>query len=289
MQLDKDIVVFYHGTCRDGFTAAWAAWKKFGADAVYIPLVWTNLMPEQIPDVSGKEVYFLDFCPEQDELDRVLRQAKKVIIIDHHVSREKETQSVPGSVYDINHSGGYLAWKYFHPDIPMPQICLYTEDSDLWKWSISGSAEVLNFFDLKREFDFNVWDSLAQDLEDEAIRKEYYEKGKLLIAFREKITHIIIKEQTQLVEFEGYEVYASNAPRFFKSEIGSELARKKPPFGIVWNYTDKEISVSLRSGKDFNLVPLAEKFNGGGHEHACNFRLPLGAPLPWKVIKSYNE
>jgi hypothetical protein len=32
-----DTVVIYHADCRDGFGAAYAAWKKFGDNASYIP------------------------------------------------------------------------------------------------------------------------------------------------------------------------------------------------------------------------------------------------------------
>ena len=36
METLKKIVVIYHDQCRDGFGAAYAAWKKFGDDASYI-------------------------------------------------------------------------------------------------------------------------------------------------------------------------------------------------------------------------------------------------------------
>jgi oligoribonuclease NrnB/cAMP/cGMP phosphodiesterase (DHH superfamily) len=286
---EKDIVVFYHGLCRDGFTAAWAAWKKFGDAADYIPVIWTN-QSEQIPLIKHKEVYFLDYCPLQERIDQVLKENKKVVVIDHHISREAVNKSVPGSVYDINHSGGFLAWKYFHPNIPVPQICLYTEDSDIWKWSISHSEDVLNYFELKAEFDFKVWDDLARDLENPDIRRQYEEKGAAISAARQKIVQKIIIDHAVLVEFEGYRVYAVNGPRYFRSEIGNVLAKKKSPFGIVWSYTPEEISISMRAiPGEFDLVPLAEKYGGGGHKGASNFRLPLGSHLPWKIIGKYND
>lgn len=285
-QITKDIFVFYHGGCRDGFTAAWATWKKFGDTADYIPLIWTNLNSEQIPPVSEKEVYFLDYAPSREDLDRILKESKSVVIIDHHISKAELTKSVPGSVYDISHSGAFLAWKYFHPDTPVPQLCLYVEDSDLWNWKIPGSNKVLSYIDLKGEFDFKVWNSIASDLEIESKRKEYEEKGEIIVAFGNKIVDIIIEDQAQLVNFEGYEVYAVNAPRYFRSQIGNRLHEIKPPFGIIWNYTPDEISISLRAKKgDFNLVPLVSKYGGGGHKAAANFRLSLGSSLPWKVIK----
>ena len=284
--ITKDIVVFYHGGCRDGFMAAWAAWKKLGDKADYVPLIWTDLNPNQIPSLPEKELYFLDYVPSEENLKRILKESKSVVIIDHHISKEKLTKSVSGSVYDISHSGAVLAWKYFHSDQPVPQICLYVEDGDLWNWKIPNSGKVLNYLDLKSEPDFKTWDSMTSDLENESKRKEYEEKGSVISNYVEKIVDIFIEDQAQLVNFEGYEVYAVNGPRYFRSEIGNKLYEKKPPFGIVWNYIPTEISISLRAKKgEFDLIPLAAKYGGGGHSAASNFRLPLGTPLPWKVIQ----
>lgn len=285
-KITKDIVVFYHGFCRDGFTAAWAAWKKFGDKADYIPLVWTHLNPDQIPNVEGKEVYFVDFVPTDRDLPRIIKEAKSVKVIDHHVSREQATKSIPGSIYDISHSGAVLAWKYFNPDIKIPELCLYVEDADIWKWQMPNSIEILGYIDLKRDFKFEIWDSIAADLENEVKKKEYVEKGRIVMVFKEKVVSEIIKEHAQLVNFEDYEIYTINAPRLFRSEIGAKLAEIKPPFSIVWSYTTDEISFSLRAlPGNFNLVPIVNKFGGGGHKNAVNFRLPLDTPLPWKVLK----
>ena len=35
--ITKDIVIFYHKECQDGFSGAWVAWKKFGESADYVP------------------------------------------------------------------------------------------------------------------------------------------------------------------------------------------------------------------------------------------------------------
>src|SRR3989344_1169898 len=35
-KMNKKIAVLYHKGCTDGFGAAWAAWKKFGARAEYL-------------------------------------------------------------------------------------------------------------------------------------------------------------------------------------------------------------------------------------------------------------
>lgn len=282
--MNKKVLIIYHGNCRDGFTAAWAAWKKFGDEAEYVPMVYSRFLPNKLPDAKGRDVYFLDFTPEDDDLFKVVGESHSTVIIDHHESRKESIAKVPDSVYDDSHSGAVLAWKYFHPDTKVSELCLYVEDGDLWKWEIPDSDKILSYVDLKGEMDFRVWDSIAEDLESEVKRKEYIEKGSLILSFREKIVNMIIKDHAQLVSFEGHEVYAINAPRFFRSEIGNKLAEAKPPFAIVWSYTKNDINVSLRS-VGFDLIPIAVKFKGGGHLTAANFRLPLGSPLPWKILK----
>lgn len=282
--MNKKVLIIYHGNCRDGFTAAWAAWKKFGDDAEYVPMVYSRFAPNKLPDTKGKEVYFLDFTPNDEELFKVVNDSNSTIIIDHHESRRESIKKVPNSVYDDSHSGAVLAWQYFHPDKKIPELCLYVEDSDMWKWQIPDSEEVLAYIDAAGKLDFEVWDSIASDLENDENKKEYIEKGILLLSFRQKIIDIMIDDHAQAVSFEGHEIYAINAPRFFRSEIGDKLARTKPPFSIVWSYTKNDINVSLRSA-GFDLIPIAEKFKGGGHPTAANFRLPLGSPLPWKILK----
>lgn len=289
--ITKDVVVFYHGLCRDGFTAAWAAWKKFGDSADYVPVIWTN-QSEQIPAIKNKEIYFLDYCPSQEKLNQIVEENKSVCVIDHHVSRETVTKSLPGSVYDISHSGAVLAWNYFHPNVSLPQLCRYVEDSDLWKWEIAGSAEVLQGIDdiLEEKEGFQTWEEVMQQMETESGRDKYSQIGKLIIRNETNLMDQIVEQNLQLVEFEGFQVYAVNAPRHFRSVLGNRLVEMKPPFGIVWSYLTDEITVSLRAKPNtFNLIPLVEKYGGGGHEGASNFRLPLGTPLPWKVIKQNNE
>ena len=34
----KENIIIYHSDCYDGFSAAWAAWKKFGSKAEYLPV-----------------------------------------------------------------------------------------------------------------------------------------------------------------------------------------------------------------------------------------------------------
>ncbi len=106
-----------------------------------------------------------------------------------------------------------------------------------------------------------------------------------MMDYYNKLCEEIVEDGGALVEFEGYKVYAVNAPHMFASIPGHMLATRTNLFGIVWYEDDTYINVSLRAEGDFDASIIAKKYGGGGHKVACGFKLPLGTPLPWKVIK----
>ena len=80
----KEIVVIYHGKCPDGFGGAYAAWKKFGDTATYLPADHGDAPPEGL---EGREVYLVDFCYEiAEQMERLARTAKRLVVLDHHES-----------------------------------------------------------------------------------------------------------------------------------------------------------------------------------------------------------
>ena len=72
----KDIVVIYHDQCRDGFGAAYAAWKKFGDKASYIPRKTQEAVPEGL---ESKEIYIVDYSYKKPILEEL--RAKNIRVI----------------------------------------------------------------------------------------------------------------------------------------------------------------------------------------------------------------
>ena len=107
----KNIVILYDGEdCRDGFSSAWVAYKKFGNKASYIGVVHQAPVPDGI---KNKDVYFFDFCYPKKIIEQLVKQNKKVIVVDHHISSKEDAKSATSYVIDMKHSGAVLAWKYF--------------------------------------------------------------------------------------------------------------------------------------------------------------------------------
>lgn len=280
-KITKDIVVIYHGECPDGFSAAWVAWRKFGDSADYVPAHHGELPPDEV--INKKEVYILDFAFPKDVMAGLVAKNKKIIVIDHHKSAEEAVKMAHEYLYKMENSGAVLTWQYFYPELAVPWLLRYIEDRDIWTLALADIFEVglmIDTFDKN----FETWSQLAEDLENSSTRDKYIKQGKLIKRYEDKIIEDIIFSK-DLVKFEGFEIYAVNAPGFFASQIGDTIRKEKPPIGIIWHYSGGKIGVSLRSDGNIDVSEIAEKYGGGGHKGAAAFKLDRQLDLPWKRIE----
>ena len=278
----KDIVVLYHKDCPDGFSAAWVAWTKLGDKADYVPVIHQLPPPEGLTD---KTIYMVDFVYPGKILDNILENNKKVIVLDHHESVEHEVKRVPGSVYDVNHSGAVITWQYFYPGAPIPKLLKYVEDVDLWNLKLPHTREIEAFLE-RQPRNFEGWGRLAHDLENEGKFQEYINEGRAMVEYKNALVEEIAS-QADLVSFDGHDVFAINYTNagMLTSEIGHTLYIKKPPFSIIWGERANGIKVSMRSDGTVDVSEIAKKYGGGGHKASAGFRLPPGSDLPWEYIK----
>ena len=106
------IYVLYHSPCIDGFTAAYAAWTKFGNDhlVTYVPCRYHEPLPE-IED--GSHVYILDFSYPREILVELAERCL-LVVIDHHESAQKDLEGLSFAHFDMKkpvHTFGNLAQK----------------------------------------------------------------------------------------------------------------------------------------------------------------------------------
>lgn len=280
----KEIVVLYHGGCPDGFGGAYAAWKKFGDAADYIPVKHGRPVPEGL---SGRKLYFVDFCYPQEVMDALLETSASVTVLDHHLGNKNVVESMPKHVFNSKHSGATIAWNYFHPEVPIPTLLTYVEDGDLYVFTLPDSRAVLAYTYVQ-PFHFDVWDNLVKKLEDDIERLAIVERGKI---YAEHLAILVeqISNKATLVSFEGFECYLATAPDMFASDVGNRLARIKPPIGIAVNFHGDIVNVSLRSDPSVDVSVIARKYGGNGHPQASAFRLTWGDSLPWTVLKEHED
>ncbi len=286
----KPIIVFYHANCPDGFSAAWAVWKKFGARAQYVP-IGASQTADQLGDleITNREVYFLDVCASPENLKKLVATNKSVVVIDHHPTNRDRGSDVTHFIFNLKHSGAILAWQYFHPQKTPPVLLRYIEDHDLWKFRMPNARVIDDWISLAH-FNFKEWDKIVRIMESKDGRARAVAEGKIIGAYRDSIIQDVL-EHAYEVEFLGYRAMVVNeAVGSIHSLIGHRLIDKDHPVGIVWYENGKHRRYSLRSRGNMDVSKLATQFpGGGGHKHAAGFTLPADAPFPWRIIHKQNK
>lgn len=272
-------VIIYHGKCPDGFGGAYAAWKKFGDTAEYIPLQYGKPIPEHM---DGRDLIFIDFCFEREKMDALKAVAKSITVLDHHEGVREVATSFPG-VFDSRRSGATIAWEYFHPSKPAPLLLEYLEDGDLFRFSLPDTKALYAYLTLE-PYEFEHWEDLVNLLEQPHSRETILSKGRIYAEHMDRLVeHIALN--ADLVEFEGHTVYLSGTVyQAITNYVGHALATKQPPFAIMVRPAGEGLRVSLRGDGVFDVAKLAQKYGGNGHPGAAAFSLPWGSPIPWKPI-----
>jgi len=262
----QDTIVIYHAECLDGYGAAYAAWKKFGDSAEYIPAHYGN----PPPDVIGKDVYILDFSYPLETLLKMHILARDLLVIDHHKTAQADLIELPFAKFDMSKSGCVLAWAHFHPEDKIPFGLELIQDRDLWQFHIPQTKAYCEALRNLVDRTFTAWDfHLAT-----GNCFELAERGEdLLAVFDADITSLAKRANAGTLA--GIDFIFCNAPPKYASELGNLLAKttKKPVAIYSYNEAIKRLDYSLRSIGDFDVSEIAKIFGGGGHKNAAGFSI----------------
>ena len=264
------IKILYHGGCPDGFGSAYAAWKKFGTGE-HIEYIRCSYGSDIVPDIrKGDKVYIFDFSFDRETLLEWNDIAETLVLQDHHVSAQRELDDLPFTHFDMNHSGAYLAWRYFHPKEPVPILLEYVEDRDLWKHELDYADEVgLAIYSYEQNFE--IWDNLNNSLEEAFW--DVVDEGIAISRFRDRLVDMICSS-AQFISLGGFSPIMVNTP-VLQSEVGHRLLQDFPdaPFsGCYSTQKDGSTLFSLRSmeGRE-DVSKIATDLGGGGHRNAAGF------------------
>ncbi len=296
----KPDIMIYHANCADGFGAAWSAWMRWGDDVTYIPASYGDAPP----DVLGKHVLIGDFSYKSDGLAS-LKGAASVVIIDHHKTAEEDlrhyrrfidkpwrfTPDVVTSMaddlrrngyppinalFDMNRAGARMMWDFCFPEDPLPKLIKLIEDRDLWLFKIP-ETKAFGAWLRCEPFDFERWQSIAGELEDEDGSAAIMAEAAAMQRFMDQKVREIAA-LARLSRVAGFSVPVCNCPPMFASEVGHALLLAHPsaPFAACYSDQGNSRGWSLRSADDREDVSIiARKFGGGGHRNAAGFGVPL--------------
>lgn len=252
-------LVVYHGDCPDGFGAAFAAWKRYGEEADYLPVSHGD----PPPNAQGRDVLIADFAYDRGTTERLAESSASLVVLDHHCSAASELADLPYCVFDMNRSGAVMAWQYLH-ETPIPPLLSYVQDRDLWRNDLPESEEVSAAL-RAHDFDFKTWDAI----DVEQLRVE----GRALLRYQRRMVERVAAH-AEPVEILGTVVPTVNSP-VLQSELGDALAAGHPFAGVWWQGSGDAARWSLRStpgGVDVSLI--AARYGGGGHRTAAGFKGP---------------
>lgn len=267
------LLCIYHANCADGFTAAWAVWKKH-PDTEFVP----GFYGKEPPDCTGRDVVMVDFSYKRGVLLEIAAVANSVLILDHHKSAQADLVDLPDNVttvFDMARSGAMMAWQHYHPDETPSDLVVHVQDRDLWLFKRAQTrAFQANLFSL--EYTFENWDRVHLDCSDDFRYQMFVAEGEAIERKHFKDIKELIRTAASRGVIGGVEVPILNCPYFYSSDAGHQMCQGEA-FAACYYDTATHRVFSLRSteqgGSDVSVI--AAKFGGGGHKHAAGFRVPL--------------
>lgn len=272
-------LVIYHGNCADGFSAAWCFWRKYGEGADYVAGVYQQAPP----DVTGRDVYMVDFSYKRSVVEEMLKIANSVCLIDHHKTAIEDLQPLfmqdswtgePKQLayfVDMNRSGATLAWDYLFPGEDRPLLLGHIEDRDLWRFKLPNTREIqANVFSY--EYTFEQWDRLMSADQAELLKMTV--AGAAIERKHHKDIAELMTVCKRRMVIGGHDVPVASLPYTLVSDAAGIMAMGELFAACYWDTADGRI-FGLRSTDDgIDVSDIAKQYGGGGHAKAAGFRVP---------------
>ena len=259
----KNIVVYYHAECPDGFGSAWSFYVKYGDTIEYIPYRYGD----EIGGCKGKHIYFVDCSTDRETLLRINEESDSVTVLDHHISAFNKIGDLDFCHFNMNNSGCVLAWKYLFPNEEVLILLQYIQDRDLWSWKLDSAKEVLAIIDSYPKA-INEWNYLNKILSSPSTFDIAVKSGSEILRYREMIINKLSKNYEE-INILGHSGVMINSPVY-----QGEIADKFDNYEVILVYykSKDNYRCSLRTRRDdIDVSKIAEKFGGGGHKKASGF------------------
>jgi uncharacterized protein len=269
-------LVIYHGNCADGFSAAWCFWRKYGANADYVAGVYQ----QNPPDVAGRDVYLVDFSYERAVVERMLQQASRVTLIDHHKTAIEDLRPLKergragdrlGWFCDLNRSGATLAWDHLFPGEDRPLLLGHVEDRDLWRFKLPGTREIQAFV-FSHEYSFALWDKLM--CADQVELLKMTAAGAAIERKHHKDVAELVAVCKRRMVIGGHDVPVASLPHTLVSDAAHLMARGEPFAACYWDTAEGRVFGLRAADEGVDVSEVAKLYGGGGHAKSAGFTVP---------------
>lgn len=248
---------------------------------------------DEIPweDIKNEDVFIVDFSFGLEDMKRVLKEAKSLTWIDHHVSAIRNLDSISDQIQGLRdieetYAGCELTWNYIFPDDPMPRVVKLLGRYDVHDYA---DPTVLPFQYAMRSKEtnpkdaMNLWINLFNNqdesdefsfLEKENLIEEIIEEGRPIERFIENRNIEFVKNNAVCVILAGYKFLAVNTYLDNSNALEKVFQSSKWDAMMVFYRKSGGWSVSIYNGDQASTVnceKIAQKYGGGGHKDAAGF------------------
>jgi oligoribonuclease NrnB/cAMP/cGMP phosphodiesterase (DHH superfamily) len=282
------VTLVYHHNDADGLAAAYVhkmymeKQRKVPKDQVW-HFAYDYDMDEPSMSFEGADIVILDFSFPRATIERMQKEAKRFILIDHHKTAAENLEGLPNCIIEQGVAASHLALRHFFgidfenldkPAYKADELVYikfwflpYVEDRDVWNNKLPFTKEV-NAYIHSFPLDLAGYSMLASQTLGDARRAG----GEILQSQSMQIERLI--ENAYWGNFAGYYVPFNNSP-VYQSELGNRLSDGEPFAVVYWDKPGNIREYSLRSAKNGEDVEaIARMFGGGGHVHAAGFTRP---------------
>ena len=272
-------IVFYHSPCQDGLASAWAAYTYAKEHNLTYEFVGLSNNGQAFPptvDITGKQVLFVDYAPNDLQLAELESKAADYYILDHHKTNEQRFKDSPHATFNMDKSGAGLTWDYFFPDRTMPLALVFIQDRDLWTWKEPDTKAFCEGFYMYSSATTSTQEAfdLLTDLNENYTRlDDTLRLGNILLKKKEQTIRNQCKYVTKRTYlYNGLKVCLVNCDHELGSDLASAiLAAYDYDFVVCWryNHTNEDYWFSLRSNDRADVSEIAKSLGGGGHKNAA--------------------
>lgn len=269
----------YHKSCNDGMAAFWCV-KKWGQnlDIVGIPFFHNDPIDKDI--FSDKQVLLLDICLSFDRMKKLLNICKNVTVIDHHKSSQyiknnllEKNKLTFDLIYEEDKSACQIAWKIMNPEDKEPEFITYIGRRDIGlDWGGKSHLFILGW---REKFTHLTFDSvnILYGIKNVKFLNAIIKHGKY--KWRENMKkYKELSKNMSIIKFNHNKLFSVGicyANKIDKGDFGIYLCYmySNIDFVVIYSGKDNNQKASLRTIKNIDLLPIAEKYGGGGHNKAC--------------------
>jgi oligoribonuclease NrnB/cAMP/cGMP phosphodiesterase (DHH superfamily) len=276
-------LVIYHGNCADGFSAAWCFWRKYRDGADYVAGVYQ----QDPPDVTGRDVYLVDFSYKAPVVRDMLKVANSVTLIDHHKTAIDDLRPVfeplefDAMAYgterravwycDLNRSGATLAWDFLFPGEQRPPLLGHVEDRDLWRFKLPGTREIQAFV-FSHEYTFEQWDKMMSADQVELLKMTA--AGAAIERKHHKDVAELVGVCKRRMVIAGHDVPVASLPYTLVSDAAHLMAHGEAFAACYWDTAEGRTFGLRATDEGADVSEVAKQYGGGGHAKAAGFKVP---------------